>query len=794
MRLSINWLRQFVDVKESPQELADMLTMLGFEAEIALDLSNLKNVVTAQVESVEKHPNADKLSLCQVYDGKEILSVVCGAPNVAAGQKVVFAKVGAILSGDFEIKKAKIRGEVSFGMICAEDELGISEEHEGIMVLPEDTKIGIPINDVLNEKYAALELDISPNRPDVLSHFGIAREVALKTNRKLRFPKVRKINPAETKEKVTVKISDPDGCPRYIAGVVDNIEIRQSPTWMKELLKSAGQRSINNVVDISNFVLLEMGHPTHIFDIAQIPTNTVGVRRAAKGEKFITLDEEKHILDTHHLLITDGQKPIALAGIMGGLGSAVNENTKKVLIESAYFDPITIRKGSKSLGMLTESSRRFERGADPDGTVTAFWRIASLLKEYANGELVSEMVDTYPKKIKIAKIRFRKNELDIVAGCEIPNKFIEKTLTGLNIELKNISDGIWECEPPSYRPDLEREIDIIEEVIRIYGYDNVPVSSRYGSLFNYTNPDPNASISKIINTLTGMGFHQCYNNSLLSKEDAKLSGENPIKTINPLSEKLSDLRTSLVPGLLKNIDFNIKNGNKNLRLFEIGQIHLRTGKGFTGIVEKSHLSGIVHGLSFKASIHNEATTEQSFFALKGYLNSLFEQILNITAKFSETDHIEYKKCFTVNVNNKDIGFMGIINSDLIKNLNLDIENEVFGFTVDIDILLELLAEPVFYKQISKYPTIERDLNFVIDESINIGEIVDKILSLKIRRLKSITPTNLFRHENLGVNMKSIVYNLIFQDDTKTLEDKDVNSIIDEIISIVKVNYNAKLRA
>lgn len=794
MRLSINWLRQYIDIKESLQELADMLTMLGFEAEIATDLSNLSNIVTAKVESVEKHPNADKLSLCQVNDGKDTVSVVCGAPNVEAGQKVVFAKVGAILPGDFEIKKAKIRGEVSFGMICAEDELGISENHEGIMVLADNTKIGLPISNVLNEKYAALELDITPNRPDALSHYGIAREIALKTNRKLIFPEVKEINPVGTKEQITVNISDPDGCPRYIAGVVDNIKIGPSPTWMKELLESAGQRSINNVVDISNFVLLEMGHPTHIFDIAQIPTNTIGVRRATKGEKFVTLDEEERTLSTYHLLITDGEKPIALAGIMGGLGSAVYDNTKKVLIESAYFDPITIRKGSKSLGMLTESSRRFERGADPNGTVTAFWRIVSLLKEYANGELVSEMVDTYPKKIKSPKIRLRKTELDIVAGCEISDKFIESALTGLNVEWKNITSGIWDCVPPSFRPDIEQEVDLIEEIIRVFGYNNVPVSTRYGSLFNYSNPDPQANISKIIHSFAGMGFNQCYNNSLLSKEDAKLSGENPVKTINPLSENLSDLRTSLLPGLLKNIDFNIKNGNKNLQLFEIGQVHSQKGNSFKDIIEKSQLSGVVYGLSRKAGIHAEEGGQQSFFSLKGYLDNFFKAILNTAAEYTESTHTEYEKCFTISVHNNNIGFTGIVKSGLLKRLQLDIDNDVFGFQIDTDALLELLNEPVLYKNISKYPTVERDLNFVIDESINAGEIVDKILSRGISQLKSITPTNIFRHESIGENNKSIVYNLIFQDDTKTLEDKDVNSIINEIISIIKVNYNAKLRA
>ena len=793
MILSINWLRQYVDIKETPKELADMLTMLGFEAEIDTDLSNLTHIVTAKVESVVKHPNADKLSLCQVNDGNEIVSVVCGAPNIKAGQKVVFAKVGAILPGDFEIKKAKIRGELSFGMICAEDELGISEDHDGIMVLAEDTNIGIPISNVLNEKYAALELDITPNRPDALSHYGIAREIALKTSRKLKFPEVKEVKPFGTKEQMAVNISDPNGCPRYIAGVVDNIKIGPSPSWMKELLESAGQRSINNVVDISNFVLLEMGHPTHIFDYVQLPTNTIGVRRAKKGEKFVTLDEEEHTLNEHHLLITDGKNPIALAGIMGGLGSAVYDDTKKILIESAYFDPITIRKGSKSLGMLTESSRRFERGADPDGAVTAFWRIVSLLKEYANAELVSEMIDTYPKKIKSLKIRLHKTELDIVAGCEISDKFIEKTLTGLIIEWKNINDGVWECVPPSFRPDLEGEIDLIEEIIRVYGYDNVPVSTHYGSLFNYSNPDPKANISNIINSITGIGFNQCYNNSLLSKEEAKLSGETPVKTINPLSENLSDLRTSLLPGVLNNIDFNIKNGNKNLRLFEIGQVHSQKEKGFKGIFEKSQLSGIIYGLSSKASIHNEEPVQQSFYTLKGYLDSLFKGILNTTAEYIETNHIEYEKCFTINVKRKNIGLAGIVNNALVKSLKLDIEKEVFGFQIDVDTLLELLDEPVLYKNISKYPTVERDLNFVIDESIKAGEIVDKIRGLKISQLKSITPTNIFRHVSIGEDKKSIVYNLIFQDDTKTLEDKDVNSIIDEIISIVKVNYNAKLR-
>jgi len=793
MLLSINWLKQYVDIEETPQELADMLTMLGFEAEIATDLSNLKNIVTAEVESVEKHPNADKLSLCKVNDGSEIVSVVCGAPNVAQGQKVVFAKVGSILPGNFKITKAKIRGEVSFGMICAEDELGISENHDGIMVLPENTKLGLPISEVLNDKYASLELDITPNRPDALSHIGIAREVSLKTGRELKLPKYETNPPKSNTDSVEVVLEDSHGCPRYIAGVVDNIKVGPSPQWMKELLESAGQRSINNVVDISNFVLLETGHPTHIFDHSQLPNDKILVRRAKKGEKFVTLDEDKHTLEDYHLLITDGKKPVALAGIMGGLGSAVKDDTKKVLIESAYFDPVTIRKGSKSLGMLTESSRRFERGADPEATTMAFYRIVSLLNEYANGELVSEVVDAYPNKIKQHSINLRKLEIDLIAGCDITNDTIEKALSGLGIEWETGKSNSWKCVPPSFRPDLMNEIDLIEEVIRVFGYDNVPVQSRYGSLFNYANPDPQADLTNIIDTFAGNGFRQCYNNSLQSADEASIAGLKQVKTINPLSEKLADLRTSLIPGLLKNIDHNIKNGKKDLQLFEVGQVHEQTEKGFAGIQETSLIAGVLHGKVQIPNIHNEKGTEQSFYSLKGSLDNIFLNLLNIKADYQKIEHSEFQQGISISINKKEIGVCGIVNRSFVKSLKLDIDNDVFAFILTTDDLLELVIKPRYFKEIAKYPTIERDLNFVIDEAINAGDISKRMKNVNTNLLRSVTPTNIFRHESLGDNNKSIVFNLIFQDNSKTLEDKDVNPIIDEIINVVKAKFNAKLR-
>jgi len=792
MRLSINWLCKYVEITETPHELADMLTMLGFEAEVVKDFSKLNHIVSANVESVEKHPNADKLTVCKVNDGSNILQVVCGAPNVEAGQKVIFAKIRAKLPNNLKIEKVKIRGEVSCGMLCAEDELGISGKHDGIIILPDDTKIGVPIAELFKGKYDSIELEITPNRPDALSHYGIAREIALKTNRKLIYPAPSEVKP-KNKEQIKIKISDTDGCPRYIAGIVDNIKVSESPDWLKEFLHAAGQRSINHVVDISNFVLLELGHPTHIFDVAQIPSNTIGVRRAKSGETFTTLDEEKRKLDEHHLLITDGEKPIALAGIMGGLGSAVSENTKKVLVESAYFDPITIRKGSKSLGMLTESSRRFERGADPNGAVTAFWRIVELLQEYAGGELVSEMIDEYPKKVKFPKIVLRHEEINAVAGVKIDQNIIEKILGGLGINWKLLNAGNWECQIPSFRPDLLAEIDLIEEIIRVFGYDNIRISKRYGSLFNYENHDPKNNISTIINALVGLGFRQCFNNSLLAVDEANLSGNVPVKTINPLSEKLSGLRTSLLPGLLKNIDYNIKNGATNLLLFEIGQINLQKRSGFEGIVEKSQLAGVVHGLQSETSLHNEQNIKQSFYFLKGYINNIFQTLLNTLPNYKEVSEPEFSTCYSISVHNEKVGYMGIVNNGLVNGLNLDISGKIYVFKFDIDKILILLDKPKYYQQISKFPTIERDLNFVMDENIKVGEIVGRIKEANFSQLKSVIPKNIFRHTDLGSNQKSVVYNLIFQDKNKTLEDDTVNSIINIIINDIESNFNAKLR-
>ena len=500
MRISIEWLKEFVDLKETPDALADMLSMLGFESEVAHDFSSLTKVVIGKVVTAKKHPNADRLKLCTVNDGRDTLSVVCGAPNVEAGQTIVFARVGAVLPGNFVISKAKIRGEESRGMICSERELGISDEHDGIMVLPKTLKVGKLIQPHLDKMYSALELDLTPNRPDGFSHYGIAREVALKTRRKLKNISVKTLN-AKSKDihKIAkVTIEDATDCPRYMGAVLNNVTVGPSPDWMVERLKAAGQRSINNLVDISNYVLLEMGHPTHIFDFDMIPSNTIAIRRVKNDKTITTLDEEKRNLSKQQLLITDGKKPIALAGIMGGLKSAVQDKTNTVFVESAYFDPVTIRKGSKELGLLTEASRRFERGADVNAVETALWRVINLLQEHAGGELIPGIIDEYPGKFKPKSISMRRNELDLFVGCKISDREVKMILNGLNINHEKKKD-YWKCIPPSFRPDLEREADLIEEIIRVYGYDNIPAATNYASSYLLEHPDPEQPLEDLRN-------------------------------------------------------------------------------------------------------------------------------------------------------------------------------------------------------------------------------------------------------------------------------------------------------
>ncbi len=787
MRVSIPWLKTLVDIKQPAADLADTLTMLGLEAEMPENAS-FSGIIVGKVLKADKHPNADRLSLCTVSDGKEEYQVVCGAPNVAAEQFIPFAKVGAVLGDDFIIKKSKIRGEVSFGMICSERELGLSDEHEGIMVLNEHAKIGSDFADYLSSNLDYLEIDLTPNRPDCMSHVGVAREISVKTGQELKFTyaEKRQFKKNEVADILSVNIDDKNCCPRYVAGVVKNITVGPSPDWMREILETAGQRSINNIVDISNYVLLEMGHPTHIFDYDKVPSHTIGIRKAKKGEHVTTLDEEKRKL-TDQLVITDGKKPIAIAGVMGGLDSAVTDTTSTVLIESAYFDPITIRRGAKSLSMSTEASKRFERGADPNGAVYAYWRVVELLEELAGGEWVPGMIDAYPKKIKQKPITLTREKIDILSGCDLSDKFVKNTLSSFGIDVKKDGKNKWICTPPSFRPDLEREVDLIEECCRLYGYDKIHSSFHYGGLYDLAEVDPEDVLSTLALSLSGLGFRQCYFNSLTDKNTAGLLGDNAVTMKNPLSSTMSHLRTSLFPGLLQIVNHNIHNGNANVNLFEIGKEY-KAGKKYS---EDYHLTGVMHGDWQSKSVHNEEQ-RQSIHSLKGIVEALFNRLNINDVVFSSADHAHFEYGSAITLGKSVIGHCGKLNQSLLKDMDIDTD-EIFGFNFELEPITNAMQSVVKYTPAAPYPKVGRDMNFVLDGKIETAAVSNAILKAGGKILISATPVDIFQHESLGKNKTSVTFHLEFQSPKKTLEEADINSAMNDITAIIAKQFDAKLR-
>ena len=796
MRISIDWLKDFIKITKTTEEISDMLTMIGLESEKVRNFSHIDGIIVGEILNVSKHPNADKLSLCKVNNGKDTISVVCGASNVDNNQKIAFAPAGTTLPGNLTIKKVKIRGEVSEGMICSEKELEISEEHDGIMVLNDSAKVGSTFSNYLESLSESLELDITPNRPDCFSHLGVARDISVKVDKKVKSinsnPKKYKINKAE--KLFSINIENPDDCPRYIGGIVKNIKVGKSPKWLVDRLESIGQRSINNLVDISNFVMMEMGHPTHIFDYDKINSSEILIRRGKKNETITTLDEIDRKLSQNELLITNGKIPIAVAGVMGGLNSAVSKETKTILIESAFFDAPTIRKSAKALSMNTDASKRFERGADPNGAEDAFWRIINLIEELSIGEWVEGIIDAYPKPFTQKEIILTQKKLDILSGVSLSNNFITSTLIKLGFEVKSDSKEKWKCSPPSWRPDIEREVDIIEELIRFYGYDKIPSKYHYESIMNTKNPDPHKHLDNIISIMAGLGFSQVFNNSLQSINTVSQLDYNPVEIMNPLSDKMNRLRTSLFPGLLENIDFNLKMGRPDTMIFEWGNVFEQKSNGLKGIAEKLQLSAVIHGYFNKSSIHRSKSRKSDYSVIKGALEALMNRLNmhNISYKTEKTSVLGLINSQTIESENQKLGEIGIVNPSISKKMNFD-NGTVYGFQLDIELIMAIAKNISSFSPLINFPLIERDLNFVIDEKILIGDLVSSINENGSSLLKIAEPVNIFRHTSLGEDKKSITINLIFQSPTKTLEDKDVNPIIDKIIQVISNKFSAKLR-
>jgi len=802
LKISLNWLKEYVDLTGiSFGEIETTLTMCGLEVESFENQNEIyKGFVVAKVVEAGRHPNADKLTLCKVFDGKETLQIVCGAPNVAANQKVVLGKMGAVVpQNNFKLSKAKIRGVESFGMLCSEAELMISNDHSGIMVLSEDSVEGTPITEALKLNDIIFEVGITPNRPDALSHTGVARDLAAIFDRELNLPSFPTLSNSNAASSIfIIEIKNPELAPRYSAKIVQNVTVKDSPDWLKEKLKSVGLRPINNVVDVTNFILMELGQPLHAFDMTHLSGSKIIVRKAGSTESFITLDSKERKIDPETLLICDGIKPVAIAGIMGGENSEVTEITKNILIESAYFNPSSIRKSSKMLGLSTDSSYRFERGCNPSITLEAAERAAELIASLTGGTVVEGHIDIYPEKISEPQITLRLSQVERILGYSIETDKIEKILTSLGFSITEKKEDKFIVNSPLFRPDCEREIDLIEEIARIYGYGFIPPVERIAISLEKKNDDTILA-SRLRNIFVGLGFNEAYGNTLLSEKTAALYGK-PITMLNPQSIELSRLRTSLIPGAIEMTAKNINVSEKNLRLFEIGSVfNLVNPKPatFSDFTEDKKALFLITG---EANQEEWLTKPRKFdfFDIKSILNLIVSNFLldNFVSYsyYSTQNNLFDLSCeLTVQKDGKThpIGFGGSISKNVLKEYGIN--QEVYCFELSLSELKSVQRPFPKFKDLLRFPKIQKDFAFIFDDKVKYSEINDFIKKSSSELLKEISLFDLYKNESMGSGKRSLAFNLVYYDFNRTLKDEEIDADFFGLIEKIKSNFNAVLR-
>jgi phenylalanyl-tRNA synthetase beta chain len=804
LKISLNWLKEYVDLESfSSDEVINMLTMIGLEVEDAVDQNQIyKNFLVGLVKEKNKHPNADKLSLCSVSTGKEEYQVVCGAPNVEAGQKVIFAPIGTIIpKGNFKLSKAKIRGIESFGMICSEDELEFGNNHDGIMVLNQDLKEGTPITEALELNDVIMEIGITPNRSDALSHIGIARDINALLNRKLKIPEIELNETGDNiEESACVEVIDEVNCPRYSTRVIQNVTIKESPQWLKNKLEKVGLRPICNIVDVTNYVMYECGQPLHAFDLDRLAGNKIIVRSTESETKFTTLDSKERTLPAGTLMICDAEKPVALAGLMGGENSEVYPSTKNILLESAHFKSANVRKTSKALGLTTDASYRFERGVDPNNTVYAVNRAAQLIAELSGGTVAKGIIDIYPKEIIRKEVQIRFERIKKILGYEVPREKIVNILLTLGIEIVFNSNLELRVLVPTYRPDIEREIDLIEEIARIDGYDNIPAVSKITITLGEKH-DESEFADNVREAANALGLFEMINNPLQSEKSAALTG-NPIVLLNPQSIDMAYLRTSLIPGALSVISNNINYGERDLALFEIGNIFEKISKGeinsFNDFTEFQSLLIIITGKLKEKEWHSEEKYTD-FFSLKGLVESLLfkfslDNLLNDS--YYHDDNRIYNYYFSKDFNKTVFGIGGEIKKDVLKQF--DIDQKVFAFEFNLGALRKIIKSEKKYTEPAKFPKVMRDFAFIFDKTTPYEEIISFIKSESKSKegsglLKSVKLFDLFENESLGNNKKSLAFSLEYQAKDRTLTEDEVEKEFQKLISSITKKFNAKLR-
>ena len=798
MKISLNWLKEYIDLNGiSVKEIVHQLTMSGLEVEDYVDQNELyKKFVVGSVVKKDKHSNADKLSVCIVNDGNEELQVICGAPNVDAGQKVVFAKIGAIVpNGNFEIKKAKIRGVESFGMICAEDELELSEDHSGIMILDNDLKEGTPISEALGLNDVLMEIAITPNRPDALSHIGVARDLSAIFDRDLKLPKINlKEIDKRISEYASIEIEDTVNCPRYSSRVIVDVTIKESPDWLKKKITSIGSRPINNVVDVTNYLLHETGQPLHAFDLDKLADKKIVVKSTKEKIRFTTLDSKDRELPENTLMICDGKNEVAVAGVMGGENSEVTSETKNILIESAYFNPSSIRKTSKALTLSTDSSYRFERGTDPSNTLYVAERATQLIAELGNGKIVKGFVDVYPKKILPKELKLRLNRIGSLLGYKIEKQKIQKILSRLGINiLKDLGESL-EVTVPLFRPDIEREVDLIEEIARIFSYDKIPTVNKI-SITLEQKEDESQFADKIREVAVSLGLFEMINNPLQSEKMTSLTG-NQIAISNPQSLDMGFLRTSLLAGTLLTVSNNINKNQKDLALFEIGNVFLKkneTVNSFEDFVETTNLILAISGSRIKREWYSKEE-KYDFFYLKGLVDSLLAKISldnELTDSYNSGEKSIYEYQFTKNFNNEPIGTGGKLNKSVLKQF--DIDQDVFCFEFDLNRLKSIKTKKKSYSEPLRFPNILKDFAFILDRSVKYSEVKEFITKNASTLLKSVNVFDVYESKEMGNEKRSIAINLEYYDMERTLTEEEIEKDFLNLINLIKNKFNAVLR-
>ena len=791
MNISYNWLKEYIDIDLEPEILAEKLTHAGLEAVIVETLPEFfKSIVVGHVISKEKHPDADKLSVCMIDLGDdEPKQIICGAPNIAAGQNVPVATIGTTFPDGMKIKKAKLRGVVSNGMVCSERELDLSQDHAGIMVLDKDAELGMDMKAYLSGNDVSIELDLTPDRSDALGHIGVARDLGALLDIQMRKPVVE-VNESSTPTSslLSIELADPQACPRYAARIVRNVKIAESPSWIRQRLQAAGIRSINNVVDAANYVLMETGHPLHTFDLRYIEGGKIVVRKAEHKEKITTLDGKERELDDSVLLICDGKKPVAVAGVMGGENSEVKDDTTDLLLESAYFDPVVVRRGAKKLQLATDASHRFERGTDPNGIPYALDRLASLIVELAGGEITQGQVDAYPTVIEPLEVVLRTERCNAILGTDINASTIAKILNGLELFHKE-SEGVFHVRVPTFRPDITREIDLIEEVGRIFGYNNIPVPQHFSIANKINKKTPDQMREKIIDHLAAVGFNQIYGNGLLAVDEhpSVFGDEEALLLANPLSRDMASMRSSLLMGMAKVADYNINRRQSDLKIFELGQVSTVDLDSDTGARETSHLGLFVSG-EIRNKQWSQETEVADIFHMKGILTSAFRDLFGVQLNYLSIEHDLFTESMAVILDEDVIGVLGNI-----KTINQSLKS-VSGVYAELRISEKLgLDRDIKYESVSIYPTVERDLSILIDSMVPFGQINETIQKNAGKSLVYSRLYDIYEGKSIASGKKSLTFRLVFQNKTRTLTEKEIDKDFRRILKGLEDAYNATLR-